>query len=128
MRWKPLLFSAAFAMAAAPAHAQFLGQTTIVTPGPGVVMGAPTVFAPTYGTTVVSPYSVVAPAAPMVVRRQAVLAPTVYGAPTVFGAPAVVASPVIPGPVLMSPGVTVVRPGMGWGPGFGPRPWGWRRW
>lgn len=120
MRWKPLLFSAAFALAAAPAQAQFLGQTTIVTPGPGVVVGAPTVLAPAYGTTVVSPYSVVTPVAPVVVRRRTVLAPTVYGAP------AVVASPVIPGPVLMSPGVTVVRPG--WGPGFGPRPWGWRRW
>lgn len=120
MRWNPLLFSAAFALAAAPAQAQFLGQTTIVTPGPGVVMGAPVVVAPTYRTTVVSPYTVVAPAAPVVVRHRTVLAPTIYGAP------AVVAAPVVPGPVLMSPGVTVVRPG--WGPGFGPRPWGWRRW
>ena len=50
---------------------------------------------------------------------------TLIAAPAVVAAP-VVASPVVPGPVLMSPGVTVVRPG--WGPGFGPRPWGWRRW
>jgi hypothetical protein len=126
MRLKSLLFSAAFALAAVPAQAQFLGQTTIVTPGPGVVMGAPTVFAPTYGattyaTTVVSPYSVMAPGQ-VVVRRSTVLTPTIYGGPAIVG------SPYPSGPVLLTPTTTVVRPGWGWGPAYGPRYRGWRRW
>ena len=132
MRWKPLLFSAAaLALAAVPARAQFLGPTTVIAPGPGVFVGAPTVVGPVYPTTVIgpvypttvmNPYAVVAPAPTVVVRRSVVLAPTV------IGAPAVVAPPVVPGLVPMSPGVRVVRPGWGWGPGFVPGPGIWRRW
>lgn len=122
MRSKALLFSAAFALTAASAQAQYLGQTTIVAPGPGVFVGSPTVLTPAYAPTVVSPYSVVAPGAPVVVRRRTVITPTVYGAPMVYG------SPYGPGPVMMSPGVRVVRPGWGGGFGYGPRPWGRRGW
>jgi hypothetical protein len=121
MRLKGILFSAAFALAAVPAQAQYLGQTTVVTPGPGVVWGAPTVLAPAYGATVVSPYSVVTPGR-VVVRRSTVLTPTVYGTP------AVMAAPLVPGPVMVSPRARVVRPGWGWGPRFGPRPRAWRAW
>lgn len=120
MRLKTLLCVAALGLCAAPARAQFVGTTTVVTGGPGVVVGSP-VLAPGYGATVVSPYSVVTPAAPVIVRRSTIVAPRVYS-------PTVLAAPVVPGPVLMSPGVTVVRPGWGYGPAFGPRPWGWRRW
>lgn len=123
MRSKSLLLAAAFALTSSSAQAQFLGETTVVTSGPGVVVGSPTVLAPAYAPAVVSPYSVVTPA-PVVVRRRTVVAPTVYGAPVVYG------SSVVPGPVLMSPGVTVVRPGWGrgYGFGYGPRPWGRRGW
>ena len=105
-------------LSAGPAHAQYWGgTTTVVTGGSGFVSvgRAPVIASPVYPTTVVaSPYSVVTPA-PVVVRR-----------------PAVVASPYVvsPAPVLMTPGVTVVRPGWGYGGPFGPRPWGrgWRGW
>ncbi|WP_165071708.1 hypothetical protein [Paludisphaera rhizosphaerae] len=118
-----LLTAALAALSTASAQAQYWGGTTVVTRGPGVVVG------PTYAPVVANPYVV---PSTVVVRR-----PAVYAAPTVVASPVVaspvIASPVIaapmvatPGPVLMSPGVTVVRPGWGWGPG--PRPWGWRRW
>src|SRR5689334_16064028 len=95
-------------LSTASADAQYWGgTTTIVNSGPGVVVGRPAL-----GPVVVNPYGV---PSTVVVRRPAVIASPVLASP-VYGPPMVAT----PGPVFMSPGVRVVRPGWGWGP----RPWG----
>ena len=114
---KTCLLTAVLAgLSTASAQAQFWGGTTVISGGPGMVVG------PTYGPVVANPYNPYMVPSSVVVRR-----PAVYAAPTVVASP-VIAAPMVasPGPVYMSRGVTVVRPGWGWGPG--PRPWGWRRW
>ncbi|MDG3003582.1 hypothetical protein [Paludisphaera mucosa] len=83
MRLKTILLTAFLtSLSAATAQAQYWGA-------PGVVTVAPSPYAATvYG----SPYGVVAPVSPVIVRRT---------------------------PMVMAPGVTVVRPGWGYGPGYG---------